>query len=233
MLLYQQIHEYIVSLIQESPELEKLPSERQLQERFNSTRITVREALMRLEAEGIIYRLNRKGWFVNAARLKWDPIKKVNFYALASDQGFLPDTKVLGIDTSKGPNDIQCAFSAEDDMALYRLIRVRYLDGRPVLYEVIYCRCDDFPELQNKSLAGSLTQIFTDDYGIRVTHERSQIFVSALHAREAAALEQNEGSSCLKIVRKRFDTTDRLIDYNIEYWVHGAIELNVESHELN
>ncbi|MCI2282193.1 GntR family transcriptional regulator [Colwellia sp. MSW7] len=61
MLLYQAIREYLFSLIAEQPDMKKLPSERELLEQFNSTRITVREALIRLEAEGVIYRQNRKG----------------------------------------------------------------------------------------------------------------------------------------------------------------------------
>jgi len=74
MLLYQAIREYLFSLIAKQPDMKKLPSARELLEQFHSTRITVREALMRLEAEGLIYRQNRKGWFICPPRLQWDPV---------------------------------------------------------------------------------------------------------------------------------------------------------------
>ncbi|WP_234004776.1 GntR family transcriptional regulator [Pseudoalteromonas sp. T1lg24] len=92
MLLYQKIQKYIQTHIA-SGELaigDKLPSERTLQEHFNSTRITVREALNRLEAEGLIYSQKRRGWFVTPNKLKWRPATKVNFYQLAQEQGFTP-----------------------------------------------------------------------------------------------------------------------------------------------
>ena len=229
MLLYQKILDHINNLISSDPKLNKLPSERQLQELFKSTRITVREALVRLEAEGTIYRLNRKGWFVNTTRLRWDPIKKANYYELAREQGYEPKTQLLKASVLDGDDDIRHAFKMEQEEQLNRIARVRMLDGRAVLYEVIYCCMRDFPDLLEQQLGGSLTAVFTHHYGVEVTHEKSTIFMSVLGKEEAAALEQNEGTPCLKIIRKRFNPSNKLMDYNIEFWVNGAIELQVTS----
>ena len=46
----------------------KLSSERLLSEQFSTTRVAVREALLALEMDGLIYRLDRRGWFVRALR---------------------------------------------------------------------------------------------------------------------------------------------------------------------
>ena len=51
------------------PPASKLPAERKLSELFGTTRITVREALLQLEAQGQIYREERRGWFVSPPRL--------------------------------------------------------------------------------------------------------------------------------------------------------------------
>ncbi|MDF5919596.1 GntR family transcriptional regulator [Pseudomonas aeruginosa] len=48
----------------------KPPSERQLSELFSTTRITLREALGQLEDQGLIYREERRGWFVSPQRLR-------------------------------------------------------------------------------------------------------------------------------------------------------------------
>lgn len=97
MLLFQEIRNYILALLQQDEIAtgSKLPSERALQEHFNSTRITVREALIRLEAEGLIYSQKRKGWFVTPPKLKWHPATKVNFYELAKQQGFTAQTRLV------------------------------------------------------------------------------------------------------------------------------------------
>jgi DNA-binding GntR family transcriptional regulator len=232
MLLYQQIRQYIFALIEQQPAMKKLPSERDLQEHFKSTRITVREALMHLEIEGIVYRLNRKGWFLCPPRLQWNPVQKVNFYQLAKEQSFLAETKVVHIKALAKGNDFSKKFSEEndsDDASLFEICRVRSLDARPVMVEEIYCKTEQFHALADKNLEGSITNIFTQDYGVIISRESSRIFVTGLPADKAQYLQLNNGASCLKIIRKRFSSDNTLVDYNIEYWVHGAIEINVAS----
>lgn len=233
MLLYQKIRQYIFALIEQQPTMKKLPSERDLQEQFKSTRITVREALMHLEIEGIVYRLNRKGWFLCPPRLQWNPVNKVNFYQLAKEQSFLAETKLVHIKTLAKGNHFYSNFSdnteEDDDSSLFEICRVRSLDARPVMVEEIYCSTRKFESLMDKNLEGSITNIFTQDYGVIISRESSRIFVTGLPADKAQYLQLNNGASCLKIVRKRFSTDNTLVDYNIEYWVHGAIEINVAS----
>ena len=42
----------------------RLPSERELSDSFNASRLTVKQALLHLESQGIIYRKERRGWFL-------------------------------------------------------------------------------------------------------------------------------------------------------------------------
>ncbi len=246
MLLYQAIREYLFSLIAKQPDMKKLPSERELLEQFHSTRITVREALMRLEAEGLIYRQNRKGWFICPPRLQWDPVQKVNFYQLAHDQNFVANTQLVSIEKLKLHSSssqinqetdeskklqldtIDLAFNQPKNV--YEICRVRSLDERPVMVEEIYCLAEDFIGLPEKDLTGSITAIFQDDYQVNITAESSSIYVTALPEHIAKLLNLNSGASCLKIIRQRYAAEKTLVDYNIEYWVHGAIEIKVDSH---
>lgn len=230
MLLYQTIRDYIQNLINQG-ELEpnsKLPSERDLQTRFSSTRITVRDALLRLEAEGLIYRQNRKGWFVCPPRLVWDPVKKANYYELVQSQGFNAKTQLLHIKQEVPDDNLRRVFSIGADEPLHAITRVRYLDQRAVLLEQIYCRVQAFPELHTHNLQGSLTEVMAEDYGVEVNHEKSQIYVTTLGDTQAPLLGKNSGVPCLKIIRQRYNRQKELVDYNLEYWLHSAIEIKVE-----
>ncbi|WP_334020502.1 UTRA domain-containing protein [Alteromonas sp. S015] len=229
MLLYQEIRQYLFALIAEHPELKKLPSERELLEKFQSTRITVREALTRLEAEGVIYRQNRKGWFICPPRLKWDPVKKVNFYQLAQEQYFIPLTKLVSFETLATNKELEQAFSLKTSGELHKIYRVRSLDERPIMVEEIYCLASQFDGLKDKALDGSITTIFEHDYRVNITHESSRLIVTVIPDDKAELLNVNSGALCLKIIRKRFNQHDELVDYNIEYWVHSAIEIEVDS----
>lgn len=65
---------------------QKLPAERKLAESFDTTRVTLREALSLLEAEGKIYREDRRGWFISPAPLRYDPTQTLNFTNMALAQ---------------------------------------------------------------------------------------------------------------------------------------------------
>lgn len=226
MLLYQQIRLHLQDRLA-SGELHpgcKLPSERTLQEQFASTRITVREALLRLEAEGLIYSQRRRGWFVTPNKLKWNPAKKVNFNVLAAEQNFKPETRVNALEILE--HNSVCAELG--NCALYCLTRVRSIDGRAIMFEAIHCSKDRFAALEKQPLDGSITAVMVNHYNVAITHESCHISVTVLPDEIAPLLEKNNGAPCLKITRSRFNVNNELIDFNIEYWLHDAIEMIVE-----
>lgn len=226
MLLYQQIRNHIHELLQQQEIVvgHKLPSERILQQQFSSTRITVREALTRLEAEGVIYSQKRRGWFVTPNKLKWHPATKVNFYQLAKQQGFVAQTKVTALQTVTNLH-LENVFTA---VSLFHLQRVRSLDTRAVMYEDIYCDAERFKDLEKQPLDGSITDIMATQYNTNIIKEHSAISVTVLPDLIAQYLEKNSGTPCLKVIRQRYDEQNTLVDYNIEYWLHNAIEMIVE-----
>ncbi|KZN38084.1 hypothetical protein N474_01570 [Pseudoalteromonas luteoviolacea CPMOR-2] len=228
MLLYQKIRNYIQDLLAQGSMQpgSKLPSERSLQDTFNSTRITVREALARLEAEGLIYSQKRRGWFVTSKKLSWHPARKVNFNRLTKEQGFEPKTEVISIEApSSGYHVAKEHFSGE---ALFKLTRVRKVDERAILMEEIYCLESRFEGLDKQALNGSITDVMSMHYNVEISHEKCVISVTVLPDEVAQKLEKNSGAPCLKVKRARYDGQKQLVDYNVEYWLHDAIEMVVE-----
>ncbi len=74
---------------------QKLPAERKLAESFDTTRVTLREALSLLEAEGRIYREDRRGWFISPEPLRYDPTQTLNFPNMAKAQNRVPKTELV------------------------------------------------------------------------------------------------------------------------------------------
>lgn len=203
----------------------RLPSERELVEKFNSTRITVRDALSKLESEGLIYRSNRRGWFVTPSRLEYDPSSRVNFYMLAAQQDKEPATQLISQRCIKGPARARAQLQVAGDDKLIELVRLRSLDGRPVLYEIIYLPASRFPGIAKKHLEGSLTTLMQRDYDVEITHEDNRIRVSAVYDQVAEALAHINGAPCLGIERIRYEGERIAVEYDQEFWVHSAIEL--------
>ena len=100
---------------------------------------------------------------------------------------------------------------------------------RPVLFETIYLPESLVPDLSQRDLNGSLTQILKQDYGHVISQEDNQIKVEAIYDDKAHELQLNDGSPCLNIHRKRYANNGELIEYDIEHWVHSAIDLVISS----
>jgi GntR family transcriptional regulator len=94
--LYQQIKESLRKEILERrlKEKEKIPSERSLCERFGVSRITVRQALSELLAEGLIERRQGKGTFVAPRKVQQGLARIVDFARTVLDLGLKPSTRI-------------------------------------------------------------------------------------------------------------------------------------------
>ena len=207
----------------------RLPSERELVEQFSSTRITVRDALTKLEAEGLIYRSNRRGWFVAPSRLVYDPSSRVNFYLLAAQQNKTPATQLISQRCIKGPSEARDALGLVVKEKVIELVRLRSLNGRPVLFETIYLPEKRFPKLNKARLEGSLTVLMEEEYAVKISHEDNRIRVSAVYDQVAESLSHINGAPCLEVTRTRYEGDRHAFEYDKEFWVHSAIELSIPS----
>ncbi|MDC7829983.1 MULTISPECIES: UTRA domain-containing protein [Pseudomonas] len=208
--------------------MERLPSERQLSELFATTRITLREALLQLEALGLIYREERRGWFVAPPRLAYNPLARTHFHAMVEAQGRRPATEVLAARQMLASAEICRLLELPALSSVYQIRRVRRVDGRLVLYVEHYLNAAYFPGLLEHDLQRSLTELYRDRYDIRYGEVRFEILPTALLPEAAQALRVAQGSPALHITRINHDQQGRLIDCDLEFWRHDAIQVRVE-----
>lgn len=206
----------------------KLPSERQLSELFSTTRITLREALGQLEDQGLIYREERRGWFVSPQRLLYNPLVRSHFHAMVADQGRVPETEVLGAAMIPASVDICQRLELPALSRVFQIRRARRVDGRLVLYVEHYLNPAYFPGIERFDLTRSLTDLYANHYGIRYGRVRFEMVPTILPAEAAGPLRVSVGSPALQIVRINRDQAGRLIDCDLEYWRHDALQVNVE-----
>ncbi len=206
------------------PVQHRLPGERELSELFSCTRITLREALSQLEAERLIYRLNRKGWFVAPPPLVYRPSQGTNFLRMAREANREAGTETLFVEKQQGGGEVAAYFGESVHLA-----RRRSLDGRPVLLEFIHLNSELMPDLLNNSLDLSLTTIMSDYYDIQIRREQTRVFSTAFSADQAAWLGVVPGRPGVMIERVRFDQHDRPVEVDQELWCHDAIEIRVDA----
>ena len=206
----------------------QLPSERKLSELFDTTRITLREALGQLESLGMIYREDRRGWFVSPPRLLYNPLVRSHFHAMVSEQGRLPATEVLSAKLLPASADICSRLALPALSSVIQIRRARRIDGRLVLYVEHYLNPTYFPGILDYDLTRSLTELYASEYGIHYGRVRFDMVPTALHPEAATTLRITPGSPALRITRLNRDQHERIIDCDVEYWRHDAIHVCVE-----
>ncbi|MBV7298234.1 phosphonate utilization transcriptional regulator PhnR [Enterovibrio paralichthyis] len=205
---------------------QKLPAERKLAETFDTTRVTLREALSLLESEGRIYREDRRGWFISPEPLHYDPTKTLNFTNMALEQGRKPKTELISAKNILANKQAANLLSLKPFSEVYQVNRVRYLDDRPVVYVTNYIRPDIFPKLLGYDLSQSLTDIYREHYGVVYQSIRYRISTSSLIGPMAQALRATSGTPAMVVERINYNQHGELIDCDIEYWRHDAITIS-------
>ncbi len=205
-----------------------LPSERQLQTGTGAARGTVRSALFQLEAEGLIYRKERSGWYVSPPPVVYDPTRWEGFMSYVSAQDREPKTELLGTREITATAELAEIFSIAAGATLFELRRRRYIDGRAVLVETIHVDPRLAPSLLRHDLDGSLTQVLRSQYDISVARNRIDMQPCALTQDEAAALRIKSGLPGLLVKRISYDAQGRVVEYDLEYWRHDALKVSVD-----
>jgi len=208
------------------PPSSKLPAERKLSELFNTTRITLREALLQLEAQGLVYREERRGWFISPPRLAYDLMRRSHFHAMVSAQGRVAETLVISARLQPASALICGLLQLPAFSSVVQICRARRIDQRLVLYVEHYLNPEFFPQILDFDLNQSLTELYASHYAIRYGKVRFEMVPTALQVDAAAALKVSLGSPGLRIERVNYDQQGRLIDCDIEYWRHDAIHVS-------
>ncbi|KAA0958113.1 MULTISPECIES: UTRA domain-containing protein [Pseudomonas] len=206
----------------------KLPAERKLSELFGTTRITVREALLQLEAQGQIYREERRGWFVSPPRLAYNLMQRSHFHAMVSAQGRVPSTEVISARLQPASAAVCAWLQLPALSSVIQICRARRIDERLVLYVEHYLNPQYFPGILEFDLNQSITELYARHYDLHYGRVRFEIVPTALSVDAAAALRVSVGSPGLRIARVNYDQHERLIDCDLEFWRHDAIHVGVD-----
>ncbi len=208
---------------------DKLPSERELCTIFNTTRVTIRESLAQLESSGAIYRSERRGWFVTPNRLWLDPTQNTNFHKLCIEQGRQPKTTLLNGRVITVPLDAMTPLQLQPFEQIYLLTRLRSVDDRPVCFCENHCLPARVPELLRHDLNGSLTEVYEAHFGLIYTSMHLSFYPTAMPPQAASALGVAVGRPALLLQRLNYDQHGRILDYDVEYWRHDSLRIEVDT----
>lgn len=149
-LKYLQVAEELINRIETNKYSsgEPIPSERELIEEFNLSRITIRKAIEELVYKGYLEKVQGKGTFVKSV------IHRQNLFSLTSckqdilNQGMSPSTKVIRCEIEKATSDITDTLKIGIGDEILTLERIYYANGTPVNLTETHLPLKYFPNLE-------------------------------------------------------------------------------------
>ena len=185
----------------------KLGSERDLAERYNTSRSSLRQVLAALEEAGLVHRaIGRSGGiFISHGQVQRSLSDVVGVPAFLASQGYVAGTRVLSTKIAPPDRTTQNALHIGTNDFVIEIQRVRLADGSPISLELAQFPADAFPGLLEQQLGGSIYEILENHYGLVTTRADERIEAVNATPDEASLLGIKPKAALLLITRVTYD----------------------------
>jgi len=173
---YHQIAEYYRSQIESQAMTagKKMPTEEQICDLFQVSRITARQAMSELVQSGHIERIQGKGSFVRAIKMDMQLNHLQGFTEEMRAKGMSAFSHVLSVAVEPVDDVIAKHLDLSEGAQVISIKRVRYANGEPMAVEYVYLPFHICPDLVNREHSGSLYSLL-EEYGITVAKAKQDI----------------------------------------------------------
>lgn len=203
-------------------------TERQVAERFETTRPTANKAVASLVGQGVLEIRRGVGTFVTTGPPVADVRPAVSLADIAAASNRMLATKVLSFKTvrsSRVGEEVTTALALETNSPLIRVERLRIVDGYPIAYERLFLIKDRYPELSRSDAKSSLVGLTEGHYRTPFGGLDQTIRAEVADKDIATVLEVPRGSALLAI------TTTSFAEAGHKLW-HGRVLMRGDSYEL-
>ncbi len=199
---------------------EKIPSELELIDKYDVSRITIRKAVEALVDEGILTRHQGKGTFVTIPSIDVDVKPVTSFNDACLLRGSAPSSKVLAARTIKASQEDMDELGVKDNARIVEIDRLRMADEVPVILERNHFSIA-FSYLLESNLSGSLYSLLRG-YGIEPTKASRDISIVNADENKANLLGVEIGSPLLFLHEVIYDQKGRPLHISHQY-IRGDI----------
>lgn len=214
--LYYQLKRIIIDMIEkrELVESDKLPTEKELCERYDISRATVRQALTELENEDYIYKIQGKGTYVSPAKFQQDLLKFYSFTDEMKKIGKHPSSKVLDFKICKAYAKIAENLEVKEGVNVYQFTRLRLADEEPMMLETTYIPYSLFKGITKNDLETlPLYFILINRYNMVFSRAEESFRATLIKEEEADILNYIKGGPAILLERITYNNTNKIIEY--------------------
>jgi GntR family transcriptional regulator len=189
-----------------------IPSARELSKTYKVSAMTVRQALVALQQEGMIHSVPGLGTFVSDHRMS----KRLTFVSFSQEvleRGMTPTSKIVSaIKTGVKDQAVAESLGISIGDEVYKIERVRFADKIPMALEESFVSAALIPGLLDQDLSKSLYEIFKNTYEKPVTKAECVVSPMNLSKRQADLLDTDVRSAALNFIVVAYDSRGRALE---------------------
>ena len=191
-----------------------LPTESSLQEAFNVSRVTVRQALKLLTEEHIVESIQGSGTYVKEERVNYDIYQLTGFYEKLADRNVDTHSEVSIFEVLKADAKLAEKLNLSHDDKVWHVKRVRFIKQKPVILEETWMPLALFPDLTWEVMENSKYH-YVEQIKKLVIDRSEQELVPIMPSEEAiAALSLDPAKPILEKVSRGFLKDGRVFEYS-------------------
>ncbi|HFI0698615.1 TPA: UTRA domain-containing protein [Streptococcus suis] len=156
---------------------QEMPTENELMEIYSYSKDTIRKALSLLEMDGYIQKRQGRNSIILDHNLVRKPfvseLKTVS--ELNRSAHHQVQTQLTNLYIVQGQPEVMKELEVDEKTDLYRISRVRTIDGERLEYEISYFDRRIVPYLSKEIAESSIYQYLENDLGLEISHSRREI----------------------------------------------------------
>lgn len=189
-----------------------IPSARDLAKTYKVSAMTVRQALVALQQDGLIHSVPGLGTYISDHKMS-KRLTFVSFSQEVTDRGMKPSSKVImAIKTKVSDEELAEQLQLKIGDPVYKIERVRFADKIPMALEENYISAELMPGLLDQDLNASLYEIFKNTFEKAVVKAECVVSPVNLNKRQADLLETEIKSAALNFVVVAYDSRGRALE---------------------
>lgn len=196
-------------------EHEPIPSERQLEEQYNLSRPTIRQAIDLLVNQGYLYRLHGKGTFVSPPKLQKGIFELTSFSEDMRNRGLEPGQTFLEFGMVDAPVKVARKLELPEGRQVLRIKRVRLGSGVPIGIQDSYLALGEGQTITREEVEarGSIYAILQEKFNIFPSEADETLEVTLASTEEAMLLQIPVGSPLLLMERTLWSQERKAVEF--------------------